>query len=177
MNALSRIVLVATLLVLVAMVLAPVPRGRSCYGPIIHATINKTHVQVNEPVIITGNVCRLEENKTAARVVFVTPNEDYVEQWCELDENRAFNFSYAPEIPGKWTVYVNYEHNDDRFYITVGESEESSDETAASAASFLGTGIPMNYGYAGTSIISVAITVIIAYLFFTRRQETERKPP
>ena len=174
MNTLSRNVLTVALVVLSAMVLTPIPSGNACYGPIIHATINKTHFEVNEPVIITGNVCRLEENKTAARVVFVTPNEDYVEQWCELDANRAFNFTYAPEIPGKWTIYVNYEHNADRFYITVGESEEISEETAA-AAGFLGTGIPMDYGYAATSIVSVAITVIIAFLFFTRRQD-ERKP-
>ena len=176
MNTLSRNVLTVALVVLSAMVLAPFPSGNACYGPMIHATINKSHFRVNELVVITGNVCRLEENKTAARVVFVTPNEDYVEQWCELDANQAFNFSYAPEIPGKWTVYVNYEHNADRFFITVGESDEINKETAASAAGFLGTGIPLDYGYAATSILSVAITVIIAYLFFIRRQENERKP-
>ena len=69
---------------------AQVAPADSCYGPHITADIDKTQINLNETVTVSGQVCPAAINKTV-RIAFTRPDYTYIEQYVLTDSsNRKF---------------------------------------------------------------------------------------
>ena len=78
----------------------------SCYGPHITAEIDRTQVNINQTVTVTGQVCPPEANKTI-RVIFTRPDYSYIEQFM-LTETATGNFTVTQtlDMVGFWNIWA-----------------------------------------------------------------------
>jgi ferredoxin-type protein NapH len=90
-----------------------------CFGPCITADIDRTHVNFNETVTVTGQVCPPEENKTV-RVAFTRPDYTYIDRIVGTDPKTG-NFSVTQQLDmvGYWNIFPINGHIADRLYSVV----------------------------------------------------------
>jgi len=105
----QRTVLCLTIAVIVAVYLVNVefiqPAG-SCFGPCITADINRTQVNINETVTVTGQACPPAENLTV-RVVFTRPDFSYIEQYVLTDPKTGnFTGTQKLDMAGYWNIFA-----------------------------------------------------------------------
>ena len=91
----------------------------ACYGPHITADINKTQVNINETVTITGEICPPEPNVTV-RVTFTRPDYTWIDQFVTSDpETGKFTVTQSLDMVGYWNIFPIYGHLSDRLYANV----------------------------------------------------------
>jgi ferredoxin-type protein NapH len=91
----------------------------SCYGPCVTASIDKTAVNLNESVTITGQVCPPQENLTV-RVAFTRPDYSYIEQNVLSDpETGNFTVTQKLDMPGYWNIFAVNGALSDRLFAQV----------------------------------------------------------
>ena len=61
-----------------------------CFGPCITSNIDRTQLNINETVTVTGQVCPPEENKTV-RIAFARPDYTYIDRFV-LTDPQTGNF-------------------------------------------------------------------------------------
>jgi len=92
---------------------------QACYGPHITADISKTEVNLNETVIITGEICPPEPNVTV-RVTFTRPDYTWIDQFVTPDpETGKFTVTQTLDMVGYWNIFPIYGHLSDRLYANV----------------------------------------------------------
>ena len=93
--------------------------ANSCYGPCITSDIDRTQVDVNQTVTVTGQVCPPAENKTI-RIAFTRPDYSYVEQYL-LSDPISGNFSATQKLDmaGYWNIFAIDGHICDRLFAQV----------------------------------------------------------
>lgn len=91
----------------------------ACYGPHITADINATEVNLNEAVIVTGQVCPAKQN-LSIRVTFARPDYTWIDNWV-LTDNVTGKFSVTQKLDmvGYWNIFPIYGHLCDRLYANV----------------------------------------------------------
>ncbi len=78
----------------------------SCYGPCITADIDKTQVDINQTVTVTGQVCPPGENQTV-RIIFTRPDYTYIEQDVFTDQKTGnFTFTQELDMAGYWNIFA-----------------------------------------------------------------------
>jgi ferredoxin-type protein NapH len=116
MNRLSKYVLIPAIVILLTVFAIPV---NACYGPHIIGTVDRTEVNMNENVTVTGCICPPADNVTI-RVDFTRPDYSYVEQWVLTDNaTGAFTVTQKLDMAGFWNIFPIYGHFCDRLYANV----------------------------------------------------------
>ena len=81
------------------------PAG-SCYGPCIIAEVDKSQVNINDTVTITGQVCPPGENITV-RVIFTRPDYTYIQLQTMADPKTGnFSFTQKLDMIGYWNIFA-----------------------------------------------------------------------
>jgi len=90
-----------------------------CYGPCITADIDRTALNINEIVTVTGIICPPAPNVTV-RIAFTRPDYSYVEQYVLTDNKTgAFSVTQKLDMVGYWNIFPIYGHMSDRLYAVV----------------------------------------------------------
>jgi len=124
----------------------------SCYGPHISADIDRTQVNLNQTVTVTGQVCPAAENKTV-RFAFTRPDYTYIEQYT-LTDPLTGNFSVTQQLDmaGYWNIFAIDGHICDRLFAEV---TDPASPTAPSPT----PSVPLNYKI-NYSIVAVTATLL-----------------
>jgi ferredoxin-type protein NapH len=161
-----------TLAVLIAVcLLSPlyVHSAESCYGPHISADIDRTQVNLNETITITGQVCPATENKTV-RVAYTRPDYTYIEQYNLTDpETGNFTLTQQLDMAGYWNIFVIDGHICDRLFAEV---TDPANPTAPSPT----PSIPMNYkiNYSVTALTAFLLSLATVIFYFGTKNKTRK---
>ncbi len=121
--------------------------AESCYGPHISADIDRTQVNLNETVTLTGQVCPAAENKTV-RVAYTRPDYTYIEQYTLTDPKTGnFTLSQKLDMAGYWNIFVIDGHICDRLFAEV---TDPANPTAPSPTPSVALNYKINYSVIGT---------------------------
>ncbi len=116
--------LVATILIAATLYSAwSIEPAVCCYGPHITADIDHTQIDINQTVIITGQVCPATENKTV-RIAFTRPDYTYIEQYTTTDPKTG-NFTVIQQLDmiGYWNIFAIDGHICDRLFAEVSDPQ------------------------------------------------------
>jgi hypothetical protein len=106
-------------LVAVCFLTIQVAPANACYGPCISSDIDKTQVNINQTVTVTGQVCPPDQNKTI-RIAFTRPDYTYVEQYLLTDpQTGKFNCTQKLDMAGYWNIFAIDGHISDRLFAQV----------------------------------------------------------
>jgi ferredoxin-type protein NapH len=157
MNKLSTYVLIPAIIVFVAAVIFPV---NACYGPHITGTIDRTQVNINETVTVSGKICPPANNVTI-RVTFTRPDYSYVEQWVLTDNlTGAFAVSQKLDMAGYWNIFPIYGHFCDRLFANVTDPATDPNAPAPQPPSL--PPYKTNYSVLGTAGVALTIGAVAA---------------
>jgi hypothetical protein len=112
-----------TLIVTVCLLLGSVQQANACYGPHITAVIDKTEVDINGTITVTGWVCPAEYNKSV-RIDFTRPDYTYIDIWTTTDENGNFTYTQQLDMIGYWNVFAIDGHMCDRLHAIVTDPSD-----------------------------------------------------
>ena len=149
-----------TIAVIVAVYLVNVefiqPVG-SCYGPCITADIDKTQININETVTVTGQACPPAENKTI-RVAFTRPDYTYVEQYVLTDHTTGnFTVTQKLDMAGYWNIFAINGAECDRLFAVV---TDPSHPNAPAPTPRVSLKVNTNYSVLGVTAALLSIGVI-----------------
>ena len=93
----------------------------ACYGPCITADIDKTKIDINGTVTVTGQVCPAGQNVTV-RVIFARPNYTYIVRDVTADPKTG-NFSVTQQLDmiGYWNIFPRIDAMLDRLFVVVSD--------------------------------------------------------
>ena len=119
----QRTVLCLTVALLVAVYFLSsvyVQPANGCYGPCVTSNIDKTHIDINQTVTVTGQICPPGANKTI-RVVFTRPDFSYIEQPSVVTDPKTGNFSVTQrlDMAGYWNIFAINGVLSDRLFCQV----------------------------------------------------------
>lgn len=118
----QRTLLCLTIAVILAVYLVSVDYiqpASPCYGPCATANIDKTQININETVTVTGQICPPGDNKTV-RVVFTRPDFSYIEQIVIADPSSGnFTVSQKLDVSGYWNIFAINGALADRLFANV----------------------------------------------------------
>ncbi len=141
----------------------------SCYGPHISADIDRTQINLNETVIVTGQVCPAAENKTV-RIAFTRPDYTYIEQFILTDPVTG-NFSVTQKLDmvGYWNIFPIDGHIADRLFAEVTDPANPEAPLPTPSVSL---NYKPNYSVISASVILLSIGGFAA--FFGTRNKTRK---
>jgi ferredoxin-type protein NapH len=91
----------------------------SCYGPCITAKIDKTQVNINGTVTITGQVCPPGQNITV-EVIFTRPDYTFIQQYMIADPKTGnFSITQTLDMIGYWNIFSLNGAILDRLFVVV----------------------------------------------------------
>ena len=143
--------------------------ANSCYGPHITSEIDRTQININETVTVTGQVCPPEENKTV-RVVFTRPDYSWVEQFTLADPVTGnFSVTQKLDMAGYWNIFPINGHISDRLFAEV--SDPSNPDAPLPSSS-----IPLNYrpNYSVIAVSATLLSIGTVAAFFGTRNKTRK---
>ena len=158
-----------TIAVLIAVcLLSPlyVQPAESCYGPHITADIDRTQVNLNETVTLTGQVCPAAENKTV-RIAYTRPDYTYIEQYL-LTDPATGNFTTVQQLDmaGYWNIFAIDGHICDRLFAEV---TDPANPTAPSPTPSVDLSYKVNYSVVAVTAVFLTLASVIFY-FGTKNQ-------
>jgi ferredoxin-type protein NapH len=141
----------------------------SCYGPHISADIDRTQINLNETVIVTGQVCPAEENKTV-RIAFTRPDYTYIEQYLPTDPQTG-NFTVIQKLDmiGYWNIFAINGHICDRLFAQV---TDPANPDAQPPSPSVPLNYKPNYSVIGITIAFLSVGTVVAY--FGTRNKTRK---
>ena len=93
--------------------------ANGCYGPCVTANINTNQVNINQTVIVTGQICPPGPSKTV-RVIFNRPNFSYIEQDITADPTTGnFTITQKLDMAGYWNIFTINGAIYDRLFVQV----------------------------------------------------------
>ncbi len=104
-----------------------------CFGPCITSNIDRTQLNVNETVTVSGQVCPAEENKTV-RIAFAKPDYTYIDRFVLTDPITG-NFSVTQKLDtaGYWNIFAIDGHISDRTFATVTDPANPNEPSPTSS--------------------------------------------
>jgi ferredoxin-type protein NapH len=141
----------------------------ACYGPHITADIDRTQVDINETVTVTGQVCPAAENKTI-RIAFTRPDYTYIEQYTLTDAGTG-NFSVTQQLDmvGYWNIFAIDGHICDRLFAEVTDPQNP-------AAPLPTPSVDLNYkpNYSVIGITAGFLSVGSVIFYFGTKNQTRK---
>jgi outer membrane protein assembly factor BamB len=142
------------------------------YPPVtsnITIELEKTEVDLGESVTGCGQLAP-GIAYAPITVTFVKPSGTMDDIQVTALDNGAFNFTYTPDIVGKWAVTASWKS--DKGYYRSAYSEDMHLEVVEQQHSTppATTGIPMEYVYAIVAVIAIVIIAAVGYLYMKRRK-------
>jgi ferredoxin len=158
--------LAIAILVVVCFLSIQVAPADPCYGPCITSDIDKTHVNLNETVTVTGIVCPPAENKTI-RIAFTRPDYTYIEQYV-LTDPKSGNYSATQKLDmaGYWNIFAIDGHISDRLFAQVTDPQHPD---APPPSPHTALSYKANWTVIGASVALLSVGAIIA-VFGTRNK-------
>jgi hypothetical protein len=98
-------------------------------------------------------------------VSFVRPDGSVVDVQVATFEKGAFNFAYAPDVAGTWTVVAQWQSN--KSYYTSSYSELALMEVTVAPEKEL----PAEYIYAGVIASVAVVAILLGYAYVKRGKE------
>jgi ferredoxin-type protein NapH len=165
----QRTVLCLAILAIIAVYIVSVDYVQpvtSCYGPCITSDIDKTNVNLNDTVTVTGQVCPPQENMTV-RVVFTRPDYTFIEQWVSTDPKTG-NFTATQQlaIAGYWNIFSINGALCDRLYAQV---TDPLNPNAPSPTPAVDLNFKTNYTVVGAGLVFLSLGVG-AFVFGVRNK-------
>ncbi len=159
----------AVLIVTCILSIYSVEHASCCYGPHITAEIDQTQVNLNETVIVTGQVCPAAENKSI-RIAFTRPDYTYIEQYTVTDpETGNFSVTQKLDMAGYWNIFAIDGHICDRLFAEVTDPQNPD---APLPTPSVDLNYKPNYAVIGVSAAILSLGVIIFY--FGTRNKTRK---
>jgi ferredoxin-type protein NapH len=156
-------------LVAVYFLSAQVAPADCCYGPHITANINKTQINLNETVTVSGQVCPAALNKTV-RIVFTRPDYTYIEQLVLTDSVTGnFTVTQKLDMAGYWNIFAIDGHICDRLFTQV---TDPANPDAPPPSPSVQMNYKVNWSIVGVTTVLLSIGGIIAY--FGTRNKTRK---
>ena len=91
----------------------------ACYGPCVTANIDKTKIDLNGTVTVTGQVCPVGQNVNVS-VIFTRPDYKYIVQDIAVDPKTGnFSVTQKLEMIGYWNVFTVNGAMLDRLFVVV----------------------------------------------------------
>jgi ferredoxin-type protein NapH len=141
----------------------------SCYGPHITSQIDRTHLNINETVTITGQVCPAEQNKTV-RVAFTRPDYSWIDQFTLTDPVTGnFSVTQKLDMAGYWNIFPIDGHISDRLFAQV---TDPSNPNASPPPPVIPQNYRPNYSVIGASAVLLSLGGVAAY--FGTRNKTRK---
>jgi NAD-dependent dihydropyrimidine dehydrogenase PreA subunit len=92
-----------------------------CFGPHISAYIDKTAIEINQSVTITGKINPPEPN-TTVRICYIRPNYSWIEDYVPVDpETGEFSHTQMLDMVGYWNIFTSHGHISDRMHTEVSD--------------------------------------------------------
>jgi len=149
-----------TIAVIVAVYLVNVefiPPVGSCYGPCITSDIDKTQVNINDTVTVTGQVSPPAENKTI-RVAFTKPDYTYVEQYILTDPKTGnFTVTQRLDMAGYWNIFAINGVDSDRLFAVVTDPSNPNAPLPSPAISLK---VNTNYSLITATVALLSIGIV-----------------
>jgi ferredoxin-type protein NapH len=167
----QRTILCLSIAVLIAVYFlsAQVAPADCCYGPHITADINKTQINLNETVTVSGQVCPAALNKTV-RIVFTRPDYTYIEQLVLTDSVTGnFTVTQKLDMAGYWNIFAIDGHICDRLFTQV---TDPANPDAPPPSPSVQLNYKVNWSIVGVTTVLLSIGGIIAY--FGTRNKTRK---
>jgi ferredoxin-type protein NapH len=142
--------------------------ANGCYGPHITAQVDKTTLELNGTVTVTGMVCPAEYNKSV-RVDFTKPDYTYIDLWTTTDENGNFSITQQLDMVGYWNIFAIDGHMCDRLHVIVSDP--------ANPQAPVPTPIPLppyKPNYSVIAVASVGVGIAVAAVAFGRTNRTRK---
>ncbi len=157
--------LIATLIA-VCFLSTQVAPADPCYGPCITSDIDKTHININESVTVTGQVCPAASNKTI-RIAFTRPDYTYIEQYV-LTDAKTGNYSFTQELDmaGYWNIFAIDGHISDRLFAQVTDPQHPD---APPPSPSIPITYKPNWSVIGASAVLLSVGAVVA-VFGTRNK-------
>jgi polyferredoxin len=92
-----------------------------CHGPHITANIDRTEININQTVTITGRIYPPEPNATV-RMLYVRPDYTWItpETYVPTDpQTGEFNHTQQLDMGGYWNIFPCHGHITDRMHVVV----------------------------------------------------------
>ncbi len=164
----QRTFLCLALIVTLCLLASTAQQANGCYGPHITGLIDKTEIDLNGTITVTGFVCPTEYNKSV-RIDFTRPDYTYIDVWTTTDENGNFTYTQKLDMVGYWNVFVIDGHMCDRLHTQVSDP--------ANPDAPLPTPIPLPPYKPNWSVItlaSVSVGIAVAALALGRTNRTRK---
>ncbi|MDR0797877.1 MAG: 4Fe-4S binding protein [Nitrososphaerota archaeon] len=103
--------------------LEPLP----CHGPHITANIDRTEIDINQTVTITGQIYPPEPD-TYVRMMYVRPDYTWIEKYT-LTDPQTGKYSHTQELDmaGYWNIFPGHGHITDRLHVIVTDTSGTID--------------------------------------------------
>lgn len=160
---------IAALIVVCFLSFQYIELGNSCYGPCITSDIDKTQLNINQTVTVTGQVCPAAENKTI-RVAFTRPDYTYIEQYSLTDPvSGNFTVTQKLDMAGYWNIFAIDGHICDRLFAQVVDPA-NPDAPPPSPS------VPLNYkpNYSVIGVTAVFLSMGSIFFYFGTRNKTRK---
>ncbi len=141
----------------------------ACYGTCITADIDRTQINLNQTVTVTGQVCPAAENKTV-RIAYTRPDYTFIEQYV-LTDPQTGNFSSTQQLDmaGYWNIFAIDGHICDRLFATVTDPVNPN---APSPSPSVDLNYKVNYSVVAVTAAFLSVGSVIFY--FGTRNKTRK---
>ena len=140
--------------------------ANSCFGPCITSDINKTQVNINETVTVTGQACPAANNLTI-RVVFTRPDYTYIEKDVLTDPKTGnFTVTQKLDMAGYWNIFAINGAITDRLFAQV---TDPSNPQATPPHPVISENSTPNYTVLGVSAALLSLGVVAVLLGLRNR--------
>ncbi|MGD6805939.1 MAG: 4Fe-4S binding protein [Candidatus Bathyarchaeia archaeon] len=143
--------------------------GAACYGPHITADIDRTQLNINETVTVTGQVCPAAENKTI-RVAFTRPDYTYIEQYTLTDpETGNFSVTQQLDMIGYWNIFAIDGHICDRLFAEVSDPKNPDADLPVPSVP-----LPYRPNFSVIGVTAVALSVGAVVFYYGTKNQTRK---
>ena len=128
--------------------------------------LEKTRVNLGESVTGCGQLTP-EIAYAPITVTFVKPDGTMDDIQVTTLENGTFDFTYTPDVVGKWAVNAWWQ-SDKGYYSSAYSEDIPLEVVSEQPPPPATTGVPTEYVYAAAAIIIIAVIAVAAYLFMKK---------
>jgi len=92
-----------------------------CFGPEMIANVDKTAIEINQTVTITGRIPPTGQNGSV-RICAIRPNYSWIEAYIPADpETGEFSYTLTLDMAGYWNLCTSNIHISDRMFVEVSD--------------------------------------------------------
>jgi polyferredoxin len=130
-----------------------------CFGPYVRANIDRTSIEINQTITITGKITPPEPD-ASVRVMYVKPDYTFDEQYAPTDPlTGEFTDTRTLDMAGFWNIFPSHGHITDRLYANVTDPSG----TIGDPSGFVNPW-KWNIQLIATSIALICIGIVVAII-------------